>query len=108
MIRSLEAGSILDLPSKPTLSDGTAGGVEAGAITFDLCRELVDECVTVTEDQIGDALRGFIAAHHQLIEGSAAMAIACYLATRDRWKGRRVVVVLCGGNVGPETLKRIL
>ena len=108
MIRSLEAGRILDLPSRPTLSDGTAGGVEAGALTFDLCRELVDERVTVTEDAIADALRGFIAAHHQLIEGSAAMAIACYLATRDRWQGKRVVIVLCGGNIGAETLKRVL
>ena len=51
MIRSVEAGRILDLPSLPTLSDGTAGGVEAGSITFELCRRLVDRYITVTEEQ---------------------------------------------------------
>ena len=49
MIQSVRAGKILDLPSKPTLSDGTAGGVEPGAITFELCRQLVKEYVTVSE-----------------------------------------------------------
>ena len=38
MTESVKAGEILDLPSHPTLSDGTAGGIEAGAITFELCR----------------------------------------------------------------------
>ena len=41
MYESLQAGRILELESKPTLSDGTAGGVEPGAITFDLCRKLI-------------------------------------------------------------------
>ena len=39
IIQSVKAGEILDLPSLPTLSDGTAGGVEAGSITFPLCRQ---------------------------------------------------------------------
>jgi len=108
MIRSLEAGKILDLPSLATLSDGTAGGVEADAITFELCRMLVDECITVSEAEIREALRDFVAAHHQLIEGSAAMAVAAYLSARDRWKGKRVVVVLCGGNVALETLREVV
>ena len=42
MAHSIAAGRILDEPSKPTLSDGTAGGIEAGSITFGLCRELVE------------------------------------------------------------------
>jgi threonine dehydratase len=57
MIESLKAGRILDLPSAPTLSDGTAGGVEAGAITFDWCRTLGDAYVTVSEDEIRQAMR---------------------------------------------------
>ncbi len=108
MIRSVQAGRILELPSLPTLSDGTAGGVEAGAMTFDLCRTLVDAYVTVSEDAIRDALRGFVAAHRQLIEGSAAMAIAAYLSDRARWVGARVVIVLCGGNIGVETVRAVL
>jgi threonine dehydratase len=108
MIRSVKAGRILDLASLPTLSDGTAGGVEAGAMTFDLCRTLVDTYVTVSEDAIRDALRGFVAGHRQLIEGSAAMAIASFLDARARWLGARVVIVLCGGNISAETLRAVL
>ncbi len=108
MIESIRAGRIVDLPSLPTLSDGTAGGVEAGAITFPLCRELVDAYVTVGEDEIGDALRRFVDTHHLLIEGAAAVAVAAYLKTSKRYLGRRVVIVICGGNIGVDTLKTIL
>lgn len=108
MVRSVEAGRILDLPSLPTLSDGTAGGIEAGSITFELCRELVNAYVTVTEDEIKASLRLFMETHHMLIEGAAAVAIASYLKTRDRFTGNNVVIVICGANISPETLKEVL
>ena len=47
MAESAKAGRIVDMHSKPTLSDGTAGGIEAGAITFDICQNLVDGYVLV-------------------------------------------------------------
>jgi len=108
MIQSVRAGRILDLPSLPTLSDGTAGGIEAGSITFELCRELVDEYVTVTEDEIVEGLRLFMETHHMLIEGAAAVAIASYLKTRDRTLGENVVIVICGANISLETLRKVL
>jgi threonine dehydratase len=108
MIQSVRAGRILDLPSLPTLSDGTAGGIEAGSITFDLCRELVDAYVTVTEDEIRENLRSFIATHHVLIEGAAAVAIAAYLKTSDRFTGSHIVILLCGANIGMATLAEVL
>ena len=108
MIQSVRAGRILDMPSLPTLSDGTAGGIESGAITFDLCRTLVDEYVTVTEDEIKVGLRQFIQVHHMLIEGAAAVAIASYLKMCKRFGGGNVVIVICGANIDLETLKEIL
>ena len=108
LIASIEAGQILDLPSLPTLSDGTAGGVEPGSITFDLCQTLVDEYVTVTEAEIKENLRHFMATHHLLIEGSAAVALAAYLQRQEHFIGQNVVILLCGGNIGLETLKTIL
>lgn len=108
MIQSVKAGRILDLPSLPTLSDGTAGGVEAGSITFELCRQLVDEYVTVTEGEIAESLRLFIETHHMLIEGAAAVAIASYLKMRHRFVDNNVVIVICGANISPETLKTVL
>jgi threonine dehydratase len=108
MIESLRADRLLDLPSQPTLSDGTAGGVEAGSITFDLCRRLVDDCATVDEAAIAAALRGFVARHHSLIEGAAAVPLAALLERGGRDAGRRVAVVLCGANIDADRLRRVL
>ena len=108
MIQSVKAGRILDLSSLPTLSDSTAGGIEAGSITFDLCREFVDEYVTVTEEEIKENLRLFMEMHHMLIEGAAAVAIASYLKMRNRFTGINVVIVICGANISLETLKEVL
>ena len=108
MIQSVEAGEILDLPSEPTLSDGTAGGVEAGSVTFDLCRDLVDEYIVVSEDEIASSLVEFIGAHHMLIEGSAAVAIASFIKHRHEFKGQRVIILLCGANISLDTLKQVL
>jgi len=108
MIQSVKAGRILDLPSLPTLSDGTAGGVEPGSITLEICRDFVDYYMTVTESEIKESLREFIQAQHMLIEGSAAVAVAACKKQADRLAGKNVVVIICGGNISLETLKTIL
>jgi threonine dehydratase len=108
MHASLAAGRIVEIESLPTLSDGTAGGVEPGAVTFELCREIVDESVLVGEDAIRDAVRLIIDRHHTLIEGAAGVAVAGYLATRERFAGQDVAIVLCGANIDPAVLRGIL
>jgi threonine dehydratase len=108
MIESIKAGRILDLPSLPTISDGTAGGVEADSITFDLCRDLVDGYMTISEEEIKESLRSFVQAHRMPIEGAAAVAIASFKKRRGALRGKKVVIVLCGGNIDPATLKSIL
>lgn len=108
MVRSVRAGRILALESKPTLSDGTAGGIEPGSITFDLCRKLVDEYVLVSEAEIARALRSFIESHHMLIEGAAAVALAAFHKVACGGNDARQVIVLCGANIAPETLKSVL
>ncbi len=108
MIQSVKAGEILEAPSLPTLSDGTAGGVEPGSITFEPCRRLVDDYVTVTEDEIRESMKLFMETHHMMIEGAAAVAIASFLKTASRHEGENVVIIICGANISPETLKEIL
>jgi threonine dehydratase len=108
MMHSVQAGEILDLPSLPTLSDGTAGGVEKEAITFDYCRQLVDDYVTVTEAEIAASLRQFMEVHHMMIEGAAAVPIAAYLKLGADYHGQNVVIVLCGANIDLGTLRAVL
>ncbi|MEI8411335.1 MULTISPECIES: threonine/serine dehydratase [unclassified Kribbella] len=104
MAASVRAGEIVQIDAQETLSDGTAGSVEPGSITFDLCRELVDDWVLVSEDAISAALRTVIDTEHQLIEGSAAMAFAAVRERRTELEGQRVAVVSCGGNISASTL----
>ena len=108
MAASVAAGRILELPSLPTLSDGSAGGIEPEAITFELCRQYVDEYVLVTEEEIGAAMRLVMETQHQLVEGAAGVAVAGLLQAPARWQGRQVAVLLCGANISLETLKTIL
>ncbi len=108
MTESIKAGEILELPSEATLSDGTAGGIEPGSLTFGLCRELIDDFVAVSEEEIASAMRAFIDSHHLLIEGAAGVALAGLLRRKDDYAGRRVAVIVCGGNVSRETLKRVI
>jgi threonine dehydratase len=108
MAQSVRAGKILDLPSSPTLSDGTAGGVEAGAITFALCREHVDHWIEVSEEEIAEAMRLFIDAHHMLLEGAGGVAIAGALHAGERWTAGRSLIVICGANISRSTLKSVL
>jgi threonine dehydratase len=108
MAASVKAGRLLDMPSQPTLSDGTAGGIEAGAITFGLCRELVDDYVLVSEEEIAVAMREFIDAHHMILEGAAGVALAGLKQLGERYRGRDVVVIICGANINRETLRSII
>lgn len=108
MTESVKAGKILELPSQPTLSDGTAGGIEAEAITFDLCRTVTDDYVVVSEEQIAEAMRQLIDAHHMLPEGAAGVALAGLKLRADHYKAKNAVVIICGGNISRETLKKVI
>ncbi|HNP63784.1 MAG TPA: threonine/serine dehydratase [Woeseiaceae bacterium] len=107
MARSIEAGKILELPSEKTLSDGTAGGIEADAITFELNRAVVDEFILVDEEQIASAMRLYMDAEGDTIEGAAGVAVAAMLARREHIVGKNVVTIVCGGNISREALASV-
>jgi threonine dehydratase len=98
----MEAGEIIDVEEQDTLSDGTAGAVEPGSVTFPICREVIDATVTVSEKEIGRAMRMIAAAEHWIVEGSAGVALAGLAKRADAFQGQKVAVVLCGRNIGLE------
>ena len=108
MLESVKAGKIVDIPYDDTLSDGSSGGIEEGSVTFPLCQKYVDKWVTVTEDEIAKAMYLMMEVHHKVIEGAAGVAVASFLQCSDAYKGKNVAVVVCGGNVSMENVKRIL
>lgn len=108
MAASVAAGRVVQPPTKPTLSDGTAGGIEDAAITLPLCAELVDEWVLVSEAEIRMALRLFIDCQNQLIEGAAAVPVAAALRQLSATSGRTVAVISCGSNISATRLRQAL
>lgn len=108
MAASVQAGQVVQIDARTTISDGTAGGVEEGSITLPLCTELVDEWVLVTENEIHSALRFMIDTEHQLIEGAAAVAIAAGLKTARSSGGRALGIVSCGANISSAALAEAL
>ena len=99
MYECLQAGRIIDVAEQDTLSDGTAGGVEPGAITFDVLGRMLDERWLVPETDIASAMRWLAAEEHLLVEGAAALAVAPLLQRRAELAGQRVVAILCGRNI---------
>jgi threonine dehydratase len=108
MAESVRAGRIVELASAPTLSDATAGGLEDGSITFDLCRSLVDRFVLLDEGEILATIRLLLERHRLLVEGAGALAVAAFRREPRRYAGRRVVLVLTGSSIGLDTLRAVL
>lgn len=108
MLRALEAGAIVDVEESETLSDGTAGAVEAGSVTFPVCQSVIDERVLVSEAEIARAMRHVAEAEHWIVEGSAGVALAGLVRQAEAWRGRTVAVVLCGRNIALDTFLRAI
>jgi threonine dehydratase len=108
MYHSIQAGEILDLESRPTISDGTAGGIEQGSITFEICRHQVDGYHLVTEDEIKNALFIMMQHHQMMVEGAAGLSIAALIKNKDRYKGKKVVLIICGNKMSMGLLKEVL
>jgi threonine dehydratase len=108
MAESIKAGKIIEMASKPTIADGTAGGIEPGSITFEICQDTVDDYILVSENEIKAAMRHMIQQHQILIEGAAALSVACLLKEKDRFKGKHAVLIISGKKITLELLKEIL
>lgn len=108
MYECIKAGKVIDVPEQPTLSDGTAGGMDHDSITFEICRDLIDDFVLTSEDEILVGMRLVLKHHHQVIEGSAGVAVAAILQQKEKLKGKKVAAIICGGNVSEEVLKRMV
>ncbi|MGM0546050.1 MAG: threonine/serine dehydratase [Bacteroidota bacterium] len=105
---SVRAGEYREVESKPTLSDGSAGGFERDSITFDLCKKLVDDFILISEDEIADAIRSMITHHSKLVEGSAAVAIASLLKHPERFADQTTIIIVCGANISADKLQSII
>ena len=95
-------------PRRPTLADGLAT-LTVGPNSFALIRGRVDRVVQVSEDWIALAILRFVEREKIVIEGAAATPLAALMAgLLPELKGKRVVLVACGGNIDPAILSRVI
>jgi len=104
----LERGEIYDTPETETLSDGSAGGVEQGSITFPICQQVIDRHVLVSEAEIAGAMRAMAASENFIIEGAAGVALGAAFKTAGDYRGRKIAVVVCGRNIALDTFRAVL
>lgn len=110
MAASLATGRPVEVKEELSLADSLGGGIGLdNRWTFALCRELLDQVVLVSEDEIAEGMRALFRAAGIVAEGGGAVGVAALLAGRVRLApGSRVVAVVSGRNVAPGTFAAVL
>ncbi|GAA3761109.1 threonine ammonia-lyase [Microbacterium kribbense] len=103
---SLAAGHPIEVATTPTIADGIAVA-RPGDIPFEIIRDLVDEVVTVTEDDIARALLVLLERAKQVVEPAGAVGVAAILEGKVTASGT-TAAILSGGNIDPLLLQRVV
>ncbi len=82
--------------------------MDLDSITLELCHRYVEEIVLFSESEIEASIRLLFEQHRLVVEGSGALGVGRLLRRRERFKGKKVVAVVCGRNVDLEVFKRII
>lgn len=103
---SLAAGKIVEVPTSPTIADGIAVA-RPGELNFDIIRHTVDEVVTVEDDETARAILMMMERAKLVVEPAGVVAAAAIIEGRVHATGP-TVAVLCGGNIDPMMLERVI
>ncbi len=105
---ALKKGGPVTIPRRSTLADGLAV-LRVGANAFELARPLLDRVVAVSEEWIALAILRYLEREKIVVEGAAAAPLGAMLAGQlPELRGKRVVLAVCGGNIDPTTLSRVI
>ncbi|WP_423198665.1 MULTISPECIES: threo-3-hydroxy-L-aspartate ammonia-lyase [unclassified Cupriavidus] len=99
--RSFRSGAIVDIPTPKTIADG-AQTQHLGQYTFGIIRRDVTDIVTATDAQLIDAMRFFASRMKLIVEPTGALGFAAAQAMKTELQGKRVGIVISGGNVDIE------
>ncbi len=108
MYESVKANKMLEMETFPTLADTCAGGVDLDSITLELLQEYADEITLLTEEEIANAIRILFEHHRLVVEGSGALSVGGFLKMKDSFKGKKVVLTVCGRNIDLNLFKQII
>ena len=108
MYESVKAGKMLEMQTFPTLADTCAGGLDLDSVTLEPVQKYVDEIILLTEDEIAKAIRILFEQHRLVAEGSGALSVGGFLKMKDSFKGKKVVLTICGRNIDLDLFKKII
>jgi len=108
MYESIKAGKIVEYESLPTLSDGTAGGLENNSITFEYCQKYVDDYILLSEEEIKEALKFMYKEHEMIVEGAAALSVAAFIKEKPKFAGSKIVLLITGSKISVERFQEII
>jgi threonine dehydratase len=91
----------------PTLAEGIAVN-NVGALTLPIVRALVSEIVLVDEGHLERAVNAYLTLQKTMAEGAGAAGLAAMLVEPEKFRGRKVGLILCGGNIDPRILASIM
>jgi len=103
----LKDGEIVELPRVDTIADGIAIK-RPSDLTFDITSELVDDVVVVDDDEISHAIFMLLERCKQVVEPAGAVGLAALLSGKIDVKGKKVGIVISGGNINMSLLARII
>jgi threonine dehydratase len=104
---SLRAGAVTKVDTKPTLADGLAVA-EVGKLCFDIARETIDDLLLVDEAAIARAVLRLLELEKTVIEGAGAVPLAAAMDPAFDLAGRKVVLLLCGGNIDMSMISKVI
>jgi threonine dehydratase len=104
---AIAEGHPVTLSPAPTIADGIAVR-RAGEKTLPLIQKYVDDIVTVDEEEIANAVLLLLEREKTLAEGAGAASIAALINRKTSLSGKRVAVLVCGGNIDVSLLSRIM
>jgi threonine dehydratase len=108
MYESMRSEKMVEMETFPTLADTCAGGVDLDSITLELCMRFVNEIVLLSEAEIESSIRLLFEQHRLVVEGSGALGVGALIQQKSRFKGKKVVAVVCGRNIDLEVFKKII
>ena len=104
---SLRAGAVTKVDTKPTLADGLAVA-EVGKLCFDIARETIDDLLLVDEAAIARAVLRLLELEKTVIEGAGAVPLAAAMDPAFDLAGKKVVLLLCGGNIDMSMISKVI
>lgn len=105
-VRSWPLGKVVEVEYEDSLADGLMGSIPQSLV--DLAKKRIKDFIAVTEDDIARAIAFLHREHHQVVEGSGAIGVAALMAGRIPIEGKKVGVVLSGGNIDEKRLMGVL